>query len=77
MAGIGSGQPQPGLQELGQAQRTETYFAECGIAVGPRSPVQIQAKQNVHVIPLDVLGGQFLDHMGGAGQWTVLRVGAV
>ena len=68
VAGIGSGESEPGLQELGQPQRPEPDRAECGITVGPRSAVQVQAKQNVHIIPRDVLERQFLDHMGGVGQ---------
>ena len=68
VAGVGSGEPEPGLQELGQPQGPEPDRAECGITVGPWSAVQIQAKQNVHIIPRDVLERQFLDHMGRVGQ---------
>jgi hypothetical protein len=30
--------------------------------------VQVQANQNVHIIPRDVLERQFLDHMSRVGQ---------
>ncbi|GGI86897.1 hypothetical protein GCM10007175_25120 [Pseudarthrobacter scleromae] len=64
MPRVGSGESEAGLQELRQPQGTEPDRAECGITIGPWSAVQVQAKQNVHIIPRDVLERQFLDHMG-------------